>query len=112
MPTPHLGGEATFLSCASDQPSINGIPANGAFCDPAAVLVLEHSPLAVATPSGGSLPDLLGSTDVVKLYAHVKGASLLEEGMLIYADVTEDSKVNIMDVVRLYAHVKGTALLF
>ena len=51
--------------------------------------------------------------DVVKLYAHVKGASVLtDDYVLACADVTEDGKVNIMDVVRLYAHVKGTQKLY
>ena len=51
--------------------------------------------------------------DVVKLYAHVKGATLItDEYTLACSDVTGDSKVNIMDVVKLYAHVKGVSLLW
>ena len=51
--------------------------------------------------------------DVAKLYAHVKGASILtDEYTLACGDVNTDQRVNIMDVVRLYAHVKGMSPLY
>ena len=46
--------------------------------------------------------------DVVKLYAHVKGAgTLTDEAALQAADYTGDGKINIMDIAKLYAAVKG-----
>ena len=45
--------------------------------------------------------------DVVRLYAHVKGVTTLDEDAAKRGDYTGDNKLNIMDVVKLYAFVKG-----
>lgn len=51
--------------------------------------------------------------DVAKLYAHIKGTSILtEETGLNRCDITGEGKVNMGDVAKLYAHIKGTSKLY
>lgn len=47
--------------------------------------------------------------DIAKLYAHIRGSSILtDEGTLYGADFTRDGKLNIGDTAGLYAYVRGT----
>lgn len=51
--------------------------------------------------------------DVSKLYAHIKGTSVLtDENDIDRCDVTGDGNVNMGDVSKLYAHIKGTSKLY
>ena len=51
--------------------------------------------------------------DVAKLYAHIRGTSVLtEENGLNRCDISGDGKVNIGDVAKLYAHIRGTSKLY
>ena len=51
--------------------------------------------------------------DVAKLYAHIKGTSILtDETGLDRCDISGDGKVNMGDVAKLYAHIKGTNKLY
>lgn len=51
--------------------------------------------------------------DVAKLYAHIKGTSVLtDENIADLCDITGDGNVNIGDVAKLYAHIKGTSKLY
>lgn len=45
--------------------------------------------------------------DVAKLYAHIKGTTLLTTG-LDRCDITGEGKINMADISKLYAHIKGT----
>ena len=51
--------------------------------------------------------------DVAKLYAHIKGTSILtDENDIDRCDITGDGNVNMGDVAKLYAHIKGTSKLY
>lgn len=50
----------------------------------------------------------VNTTDVSRLYAHVRGTKPLSDELLTNADVNGDGKINTTDVSRLYAHVRGT----
>ena len=49
--------------------------------------------------------------DVSKLYANMKGTSVLTGDTLFAADISGDGRINMGDVSKLYAHTKGTNLL-
>ena len=51
--------------------------------------------------------------DVAKLYAHIKGTSVLtDKNDIKCCDITGDGNVNMGDVAKLYAHIKGTSKLY
>jgi hypothetical protein len=49
--------------------------------------------------------------DLSRLYAHIRGASILTGDILFIADVTGDGNVNMGDISQIYAHIRGKALL-
>jgi hypothetical protein len=75
----------------------------------------------IASTSMTVTPDLFGDItsdgnvnigDVARLYAHIKGTSLLtDENVTDLCDITGDGKVNIGDVAKLYAHIKVKSTL-
>lgn len=54
----------------------------------------------------------VNTSDVGKVNAHAKGASLLTGYQLVCADTNSDGKVNTSDVGKLNAHAKGKNLLW
>lgn len=81
--------------------------------------VTNHFSLYVLSGEAGYLlGDITGEGkvnmgDVAKLYAHIKGTSILtEETGLDRCDITGEGKVNMGDVAKLYAHIKGTTKLY
>ena len=75
----------------------------------------------VEDPAGsgvGLIGDITGEGkvnmgDVAKLYAHIRGTSVLtDENGLDRCDITGEGKVNMGDVAKLYAHIKGTSKLY
>lgn len=64
-------------------------------------------------PGDISGDDKVNMGDVAKLYAHIKGTSVLtNETGLDRCDISGDGKVNMGDVAKLYAHIKGTNKLY
>ena len=57
------------------------------------------------TPTGDGKVNI---GDVAKLYAHVRGKTVIEdEDLVSYADISGDGKINVGDVARLYAQVRS-----
>lgn len=52
----------------------------------------------------------LNIADVAKIYAHVKGTSVLTGYALDCADVITDNRINVADVSRLYARIRNATL--
>ena len=51
--------------------------------------------------------------DTSKVYAHAKGASLIEdEYLLACADIDSNGKINVADTSKIYAHARGSKLLW